>query len=202
MIRDYANHAANERTFLAWVRTGIAIIALGFVIEKFNLFLLTVAKTLAAEAPYPIQMQKLSGPVGRFGGLALILGGVALIALSASRFIRTRRLLAADETYPASSLRVEKFNLFLLTIARTLAAEAPYPIQMQKLSGAVGRYGGLALILGGVALIVLSASRFMRTRRLLAADETYPASALRVEFVLLMATVLFVAGFSVYAAIG
>ena len=27
MIRDYANHAANERTFLAWVRTGIAIIA-------------------------------------------------------------------------------------------------------------------------------------------------------------------------------
>ena len=100
MIRDYANHAANERTFLAWVRTGIAIIALGFVIEKFNLFLLTVAKTLAAEAPYPIQMQKLSGPVGRFGGLALILGGVALIALSASRFIRTRRLLAADETFP------------------------------------------------------------------------------------------------------
>ena len=79
MIRDYANHAANERTFLAWVRTGIAIIALGFVIEKFNLFLLTIAKTLAAEAPYPIQMQKLSGPVGRFGGLALILGGVALI---------------------------------------------------------------------------------------------------------------------------
>ena len=59
MIRDYANHAANERTFLAWVRTGIAIIALGFVIEKFNLFLLTVARTLAAEAPYPIQMLSL-----------------------------------------------------------------------------------------------------------------------------------------------
>ena len=28
----------NERTFLAWVRTGIAVIAFGFVIEKFNLF--------------------------------------------------------------------------------------------------------------------------------------------------------------------
>ena len=53
-----------------------------------------------------------------------------------------------------------------------------------------------------MALIALSASRFIRTRRLLAADETYPASSLRVEFALLMATLLFVAGFSVYAAIG
>ena len=40
MIRDYRDHSANERTFLAWVRTGIAVIAFGFVIEKFNLFVL------------------------------------------------------------------------------------------------------------------------------------------------------------------
>jgi putative membrane protein len=115
MIRDYANHAANERTFLAWVRTGIAIIALGFVIEKFNLFLLTVAKTLAAEAPYPLQLRGLSGPVGRFGGLALILGGVALIFLSALRFVRTERLLAAEEMHPASALRME-FALLTATV--------------------------------------------------------------------------------------
>ena len=43
MIRDYADHAANERTFLAWLRTGIAVVAFGFVIEKFNLFVLTLA---------------------------------------------------------------------------------------------------------------------------------------------------------------
>ncbi len=36
MIRGYSDHAANERTFLAWVRTGIAVIAFGFVIEKFT----------------------------------------------------------------------------------------------------------------------------------------------------------------------
>jgi len=114
MIRDYANHAANERTFLAWVRTGIAIIALGFVIEKFNLFLLTVARTLAAEAPYPIQMQKLSDGRALWRSRADP-GGVALILLSASRFIRTRRLLAAEETHPASSLRVE-FALLMATL--------------------------------------------------------------------------------------
>jgi uncharacterized membrane protein YidH (DUF202 family) len=38
MIRGYSDHAANERTFLAWVRTAITEIASGFVIEKFNLF--------------------------------------------------------------------------------------------------------------------------------------------------------------------
>jgi putative membrane protein len=37
MIDRYADHAANERTFLAWVRRGIATIAFGFVVEKFNL---------------------------------------------------------------------------------------------------------------------------------------------------------------------
>ena len=31
-------HMANERTFLAWIRTGIGIMAFGFVVEKFALF--------------------------------------------------------------------------------------------------------------------------------------------------------------------
>ena len=31
-------HMANERTFLAWIRTSIGLIAFGFVVEKFCLF--------------------------------------------------------------------------------------------------------------------------------------------------------------------
>ena len=54
MIRDFANIAANERTFLAWVRTGIAVIALGFVIERFNLFLLAVAAGSGAARIGPV----------------------------------------------------------------------------------------------------------------------------------------------------
>ena len=37
MIQRYSDHAANERTFLAWVRTSIAIMAFGFLVEKFDL---------------------------------------------------------------------------------------------------------------------------------------------------------------------
>ena len=39
MIKNFADHAANERTFLAWVRTAIAVMAFGFLIERFDLFL-------------------------------------------------------------------------------------------------------------------------------------------------------------------
>src|ERR1039458_4508046 len=39
MIERYSDHSANERTFLAWVRTAIAVMAFGFIVEKFDLFL-------------------------------------------------------------------------------------------------------------------------------------------------------------------
>ena len=69
MIRDYTNIAANERTFLAWVRTGIAVIALGFVIERFNLFLLTIAGavTVDADTTAPPSFGTSGGPLRRRG---------------------------------------------------------------------------------------------------------------------------------------
>jgi uncharacterized membrane protein YidH (DUF202 family) len=33
MIANYTNHAANERTFLAWIRTGLAVAAFGFFLN-------------------------------------------------------------------------------------------------------------------------------------------------------------------------
>ena len=39
MREHFGDHSANERTLLAWIRTGIAIMAFGFLVEKFTLFL-------------------------------------------------------------------------------------------------------------------------------------------------------------------
>jgi len=72
MISGYSDHAANERTFLAWVRTCIAVIVFGFVIEKFNLFVLTMASASSLDAGRRLQLERLSGPFGRYDGLALI----------------------------------------------------------------------------------------------------------------------------------
>lgn len=45
---------ANERTFLAWIRTSIGIMAFGFVVEKFALFI--------KQLSYFILSSGLSGP--------------------------------------------------------------------------------------------------------------------------------------------
>jgi putative membrane protein len=107
MIRGYSDHAANERTFLAWVRTAIAVIAFGFVIEKFNLFVLTVANASSLGAERRLHLERLSGPLGRYDGLALILFGLVLVVVAATRFVRTERLLDDQEAHSPSASRAE-----------------------------------------------------------------------------------------------
>jgi putative membrane protein len=107
MISGYGDHAANERTFLAWIRTGIAVIAFGFVVEKFNLFLLTLAEAGMRNEVQRSQLASLSGRINRYDGLVLILGGVALVVVAAVRFVRTTRLLDDAQVHAASSVRTE-----------------------------------------------------------------------------------------------
>jgi putative membrane protein len=89
MIRDYADHAANERTFLAWLRTGIAVVAFGFVIEKFNLFVLTLAGATSLDAAAGSHFERLRGPFGFGAGHAFIVVGILVILIATIRFVRT-----------------------------------------------------------------------------------------------------------------
>jgi putative membrane protein len=125
MIGGYSDHAANERTFLAWVRTGIAVIAFGFVIEKFNIFLLTIASAALGDAAQRAELARLSGRVGRYDGLVLIFGGVGLVVLATARFVRTTRLLDDSKMHTASSVRSE-----LLLSAALVLLVASYSIYL------------------------------------------------------------------------
>ena len=94
MIRNFADHAANERTFLAWVRTAIAVMAFGFLVAKFDLFLKIAAQSLARNGRVP------AVPGGGFGGVAgmvLIAAGTLMVAVAALRFLRTRRAIEQAE---------------------------------------------------------------------------------------------------------
>jgi putative membrane protein len=107
MIQGYADHAANERTFLAWVRTGVAVIAFGFVIEKFNLFLLSLLDLTSLDPIRRSQLEKLSGPSTPYQGLAVIVVGIVLLIVATIRFVRTERLLSDPNTHPISGTRLE-----------------------------------------------------------------------------------------------
>jgi putative membrane protein len=107
MIQGYADHAANERTFLAWVRTGVAVIAFGFVIERFNLFLLSLQDAATLDPIRHSQLERLSGPSTHYQGLALIVVGIVLLIVATIRFVRTERLLADPNAHPISGTRME-----------------------------------------------------------------------------------------------
>src|SRR2546429_9584285 len=63
---------ANERTFLAWVRTSIAVMSLGFVIARFSLWVREVAMHINPRMP--VHRSGLSAPLGEgmIGAGALI----------------------------------------------------------------------------------------------------------------------------------
>ncbi|HEY8781512.1 MAG TPA: DUF202 domain-containing protein [Mucilaginibacter sp.] len=46
LIANPSDHLANERTFLAWIRTSIAIMGFGFVVVKFALFIKQISLVL------------------------------------------------------------------------------------------------------------------------------------------------------------
>jgi putative membrane protein len=79
---ELRDHLANERTFLAWVRTSITFVGLGFVVAKFGILLREVGGG---------HVHPLTARAGAVVGVLLVLGGVATTVLAALRFLRIRR---------------------------------------------------------------------------------------------------------------
>jgi putative membrane protein len=94
-IRDNPNllrdRLANERTFLAWLRTGIAVTSLGFVVARFDLFLEELARAAggSAAAAEAASGSAVAVPIG----VLLVLAGPVVVALAAARYLQTERAL-------------------------------------------------------------------------------------------------------------
>jgi putative membrane protein len=113
-IRNFSDHSANERTFLAWVRTSIGVIAFGFLVERFDLF-------VAFATPLALQ-NKIAVPRGEFGhyaGVVLILLGVTMIVISAHRFARNAREIDDSKMFPGTGSRMDLALAALLIMLTT-----------------------------------------------------------------------------------
>ncbi|MHB0866963.1 MAG: YidH family protein [Thermoleophilia bacterium] len=81
---------ANERTFLAWIRTGIALLAFGFVVEKAGSFLEAISPEISAKQHNFVRYSGLAG-------IVLMLSGAFIIALSTWRFWAIDRSIRRGE---------------------------------------------------------------------------------------------------------
>ncbi|MFI0435770.1 MAG: YidH family protein [Parachlamydiaceae bacterium] len=85
-------HQANERTFLAWIRTSIGIMAFGFVVEKFGLFVKQLRDVLSLDPHHPYPEHIRSPWINSsFLGIALIGLGLILVLLAFLNYKRIER---------------------------------------------------------------------------------------------------------------
>ncbi len=107
MIERYSEHAANERTFLAWVRTAIAIMAFGFLVEKFDLFV-SIASREMADKQVAAHVPSIGGQtLGNLVGLVLILLGGATLVLAIVRFRKTASDIDSSERQQGPGERLD-----------------------------------------------------------------------------------------------
>ena len=112
-------HMANERTFLAWIRTSIGIMAFGFVVEKFAIFMKqmsivlgnsTTGNTLPPSHGY-------SAIIGIF----LVGLGTSLVLLAFVRYKKVERQIDTDTFHPSTfldiilTLSIVAVGIFLVT---------------------------------------------------------------------------------------
>jgi putative membrane protein len=107
------DHLANERTFLAWVRTSLAIVVFGFAIGRFAIALR--------------QLTELQGHVPKSTGFSVwmgggsILAGVALAVSGLIRYRKTRAQLDEGKFEPAGFV-VDLVTILTVLFGLALAA--------------------------------------------------------------------------------
>lgn len=108
---NISNHLANERTFLAWVRTAIAMMGFGFILVKFSLFL----KQLSLVAGEKIIIHSQKGYSG-LTGILLVAAGVLTLLMSYINYQKTKKQISRN-TYGGNSTMLLTLTVSLIALS-------------------------------------------------------------------------------------
>ena len=110
-------YLAAERTLLAWLRTGLGLMGVGFAVARFGLFLRQMQAV--AQSPAPAQTTGLS----EWSGVALVALGVIVNVGAVVRHIQLVRQLSAGTWVPGKiSASAVALALILAAIGVAMAA--------------------------------------------------------------------------------
>jgi putative membrane protein len=111
MINRFLDHTANERTYLSWISTAIALMAFGFVIERFDIFISYITKMLGGDA----HISK-SSYTANVVGIGLVIMAALIIIVATIRFLMYKKAIDSEEALPYGSVRIIIFLAVLLII--------------------------------------------------------------------------------------
>jgi putative membrane protein len=106
-------HQANERTFLAWLRTSISLIGFGFAIARFGLFLQEFQSANESNA---------SAANSQLLGLGLVVSGVAVIVLAGWRYNQVFHQIERGAYRPS------RWTIWVLTVLVTFLGLLSIPL--------------------------------------------------------------------------
>src|SRR5579884_4220093 len=110
----FRDHAANERTLLAWIRTGIALMAFGFAIARFGLFLREVAQ--AGQIRVNVR-----GLGSAWFGVALVVLGLVMNASALWRYVTVRKALERQQSIAPSPMMAYGLGIGSVIVAIAMA---------------------------------------------------------------------------------
>lgn len=111
----FSDHAANERTLLAWIRTGIALMAFGFAIARFGVFLREVAQAGQIHV-------NAHGLGSAWLGVGLVVLGLVTNASALGRYLAVRRALDRRQSIAPSPWLACGLGIGSVIVAIAMAA--------------------------------------------------------------------------------
>jgi putative membrane protein len=117
------DHLANERTFLAWVRTSVAIVVFGFAIGRFAIAMRQLTEFQGHGST--------TTGLSVWMGMCAILAGVVMMVAGLARYRRTRAQLDEGKFEPAGFI-VDMVAILTVLFGLALAG---YLIYVEKSFG-------------------------------------------------------------------
>ena len=105
-------HLANQRTFLAWLRTCVALLGLGFVVAKFGLFLfpISTAGDPSTNATNLATSFETSTHYSSIIGISMVILGIVFAIFALRNYIYTYKSIESNTFTP------KHFDIYLLSI--------------------------------------------------------------------------------------